>query len=105
MLARPKTRATVHVLAIPDVEDFAPLAAEQLGHVADATAATAHEVSTGVFPRGPADLTEHEPVLERILQLRADQNLGNGALDHVHRLVRRRIESGHGHEGLTTIVD
>ncbi len=88
-----------------DVEDFAALAAGPLGHVVDATAATAHEVKTGSFPRGPADLTEHEPVLERLVELRANQNLGNGALDHVHRLVRRRIESGHGHEGLTTIID
>lgn len=88
-----------------DVDDFAPLAADQLGHVVHSTADTAHEVKTRSYPRGPADLTEHGPVLERLIELRRDQHLGSGALDHIHRLVQRRIESGHGGEGLTTIIE
>ncbi|RCW46961.1 6-phosphogluconate dehydrogenase-like protein [Halopolyspora algeriensis] len=88
-----------------DVEDFAPLAATQLGHVVHATAGTAHEVKTRSFPRGPADLTEHGPVLEQLIELRRGQHLGNGALDHIHHLVQQRIELGHGREGLTTIIE
>lgn len=88
-----------------DLEAFAPLAATQLGHVVHATADTAREIATGSFPRGPADLTEHAPVLERLAELRRDQSLGNGDLDYIHGLVQRRIELGRGHEGLNSILD
>lgn len=88
-----------------DVEEFAPVAATQLGHVVHATADTAREVATRSFPRGPADLTEHAPVLERLIELRRDQRLGNGDLDRIHGLVQQRIELGHGREGLTSITE
>lgn len=88
-----------------DVEDFAPLAATQLGHVVHATVDTAREVATGSFPRGPADLTEHAPVLERLIELRRDQRLGNGDLDRIHSLIQQRIELGRSHEGLTGILE
>lgn len=95
---------TVRMAGI-DVEDFAPLAATQLGHVVHATADTAREIATSSFPRGPADLTEHAPVLERLTELRRDQSLGDGDLDRIHSLVQQRIELGRGHEGLTSILE
>lgn len=87
-----------------DVESFAPLGAVQLGHVVHATADTARELATRSFPRGPADLTEHAPVLDRLVALRRGQRLGDGDLDHIHTLVQQRIQLGHGHEGLTSIL-
>lgn len=88
-----------------DVEDFAPLGAAQLGHVVHATGDTAREVATRSYPRGPADLTEHAPVLDQLIGLRRNQRLGTGDLDHTHDLVRQRIENGRGQEGLTSILD
>lgn len=88
-----------------NVEDFAPAAATQLGHVVASTAATAREVATGSFPPGPADLTEHAPVLERLAELRRDHSLGLGGLDRIHGLVQHHIDLGRGHEGLTTILE
>lgn len=57
------------------------------------------------FPRGPADLTEHAPVLEQLTELRRGQRLGDGDLDRIHALVQQRIGLGRGHEGLTSILD
>lgn len=99
-----RTLETVRSAGI-DVEDFAPLAATQLGHVVHAATDTAREVSTRSYPRGPADLTEHAPVLDQLTELRRNQRLGTGDLDHVHGLVRQRIGQGRGQEGLTSILD
>jgi 3-hydroxyisobutyrate dehydrogenase-like beta-hydroxyacid dehydrogenase len=88
-----------------DVEAFASRAATQLAHVVQAAGQTAHEVAARSYPRGPADLTEHAPVLERLRELRRDQRLGDGDLERIEALVRRRIAAGHGREGLTGIVE
>ena len=88
-----------------DIEELAPLAAAQLGHVVDTTADTAHELVTESFPRGPASLSEHAPVVERLKTLRHNQRLGLGGLDHIHPLLQQHIRSGRGHEGLTSILE
>ncbi len=88
-----------------DVEDFAPMAAGQLGHVVHAAGDTAREVATRSYPRGPADLTEHAPMLDQLTELRRNLLLGTGDLDHIHDLVRQRIGQGRGQEGLTSILD
>ncbi|MDP3892954.1 NAD(P)-binding domain-containing protein [Nocardioides sp.] len=88
-----------------DVEVFAPWAANQLQHVVTGAAEAAREVATRSYPRGPADLTEHAPLLDRIVALRRAHRLGGGGLAHVHRLVEQGIAEGRGHEGLTAILD
>lgn len=88
-----------------DVEDFAPLAATQLGHVVHAASDTAQEVATRSYPRGPADLTEHAPMLDQLTGLRRNHRLGTGDLHHIHGLVQQRIGQGRGHDGLTSILD
>lgn len=97
-----RTLETVRAAGI-DVTDFAPLAATQLGHVVAGAADTAREITAGTYPRGPADLTEHEPVLEKLVALRAGQRLGDGQLDLALRLVREHIAHGRGDEGLNAI--
>jgi 3-hydroxyisobutyrate dehydrogenase-like beta-hydroxyacid dehydrogenase len=87
-----------------DVQDFAPLAATQLGHVVAGAADTAREIAAGTYPRGPADLTEHEPVLASLVASRAGRRLGDGQLDLVLRLVREHIADGQGTQGLNAIV-
>lgn len=88
-----------------DVEAFAAPAAAQLGHVVTGAKPTAREVVTRTYPRGPADLTEHVPVLERILALRDGNRLGTGGLDQVREELQRRIDRGFGHEGFTSILE
>ncbi|OLF14823.1 hypothetical protein BU204_25010 [Actinophytocola xanthii] len=88
-----------------DVEAFAPMAAAQLGHVVADAENTAREVATRAFPRGPADLGEHESVLTKLVELRSDLRLGTGDLETALRLVRNRIARGGGNEGLTAILD
>lgn len=88
-----------------DLETFADPAGTQLGHVTDAAVDTAREVATGTFPRGPATLSEHAPVLDRLLALRRDQRLGTGDLERIQHLVSHRIARGHGHQGLTSILE
>lgn len=87
------------------VEDFAAMAAGQLGHVVQAAGDTAREVATHSYPRGSADLTEHAPILDQLTGLRRNQHLGTGDLDHIHGLVQQRIGLGRGQEGLTSILD
>ncbi|MEO3925483.1 NAD(P)-binding domain-containing protein [Micromonosporaceae bacterium B7E4] len=84
---------------------FAGLAGRQLGHVAGATAETAREVAERHYPRGPADLTEHAPVLDELLRLRGRAGLHTGHLAELRDAVRRRIERRHGAEGLTGVVE
>jgi 3-hydroxyisobutyrate dehydrogenase-like beta-hydroxyacid dehydrogenase len=85
-----------------DLEDFAALAATQLGHVVAGAAGTAREITSGSYPRGSADLTEHETVLAKLVSLRADQRLGDGQLELVLR-VRERIADGRGGDGFNAI--
>jgi 3-hydroxyisobutyrate dehydrogenase-like beta-hydroxyacid dehydrogenase len=88
-----------------DLREFASLASAQLGHVVAGAEETADDVVARRFPRGPADLTEHEPVLDKLIALRAGQRLGDGCLDVARRLVRDRIALGRGGEGLNAILD
>src|SRR5690606_22700338 len=74
-----------------DVEAFASLAATQLGYVTAATADTAREVASRSYPRGPASLTEHAPMLEQLTDLRRDLRLGTGGLAAVQAALTERI--------------
>jgi hypothetical protein len=53
----------------------------------------------------PADLTEHEPVLDKVIALRAGHRLGGRCLDMARQLVRDRIALGRGGEGPNAILD
>ena len=88
-----------------DLEDFAPMAAAQLGHVVAGAEDTAREVVSRTFPRGPADLTEHEPVLRKLVALRSGQRLGDGRLDVVLDVIGEHIARGRGKEGLNSVLD
>lgn len=61
-----------------DLAEFAETAATQLRDVVDAATATAGEVATRNYPRGPADLTEHLPVLDQLAELRTGNRLAGG---------------------------
>lgn len=87
-----------------DQQEFATPAQEQLGHVVDAVAATARELDDDEYPRGPADLAEHLPVLDLLLRQRDAQLLGDGGMTRVRQLTQALIEAGHGDEGLTALI-
>jgi len=93
--------ATVDVPAA----EFASAAAQQLGHVVQATAATAAEITASSYPRGPASLQEHLPVLQNLQDARRRFRLGDGGLADAERLVGELVGTGHGDLGLTAIVD
>ncbi|GIG91295.1 NAD(P)-dependent oxidoreductase [Plantactinospora endophytica] len=84
---------------------FAGLAGRQLGYVTGATGETAREVAERRYPRGPADLTEHAPVLDELLRQRGTAGLSTAHLRHLRDAVRRRIDQGHGAEGLTGVIE
>ncbi|MEV0390298.1 NAD(P)-binding domain-containing protein [Nonomuraea sp. NPDC050643] len=86
-------------------EAFAPFAGRQLGHVVGAADDVAREVRDRAYPRGPASLTEHAPVLEHLVRLRATANLGTAHLEDALSLVRRRISAGHGADGFTSLIE
>ncbi|MEO3801665.1 NAD(P)-binding domain-containing protein [Nonomuraea sp. B1E8] len=86
-------------------ETFAPFAAKQMGYVVAAAQETAREVRDRSYPRGPASLTEHAPVLEHLVRLRAAAKLGTSQFEHLLALVNRRIADGRGDEGFTGIVE
>ncbi len=83
---------------------FAEAARRQVGHVVDAAVSTADEVARRHFPRGPATLAEHAPVLDRLRRARADGRLGDGGLEPVAELVARLVDRGHGDLGLSALV-
>jgi len=56
------------------------------------------------FPAGPADLTQHLPLVRHLVELRADARLGDGGLAAIARQVEALIAQGRGHEGLTATV-
>ncbi|MBF9129372.1 NAD(P)-dependent oxidoreductase [Plantactinospora sp. S1510] len=87
------------------LDTFATFAGRQLDHVARAAAETAGEVGERRYPRGPATLVEHAPVLEQLTRLRAAAGLHHTQLVHLHEAVRRRIGRGHGAEGLTGVIE
>ncbi|TDC02009.1 NAD(P)-dependent oxidoreductase [Nonomuraea longispora] len=86
-------------------ETFAPFAAKQMGYVVAAAEETAREVRDRAYPRGPASLTEHAPVLEHLVRLRASAKLGTAQLEELLTFVERRIADGRGEEGFTGIVE
>lgn len=87
-----------------DAEVFAETAATQLGHVVDGAAATAEELRQGEFPRGPADLGEHLPVVRQLIELRTGGRLGDGGLPHVADLIESTLSRGGRALGLTAIA-
>jgi 3-hydroxyisobutyrate dehydrogenase-like beta-hydroxyacid dehydrogenase len=87
-----------------DVAEFAETAATQLGHVVTATPDSATEMLRAEFPPGPADLTQHLPVIRNLVELRADARLGDGGLAAVARSVEALIAQGRGHQGLTATI-
>ncbi|MFG1705801.1 NAD(P)-dependent oxidoreductase [Nonomuraea sp. M3C6] len=103
------TLAYLHALALVggagDVEPFAPFAARQIDHVVQAAPEVAREIRDRAYPRGPASLTEHAPVLEHLVRLRTASNLDTAQLEHVLSLVNRPIAAGHGAEGFTSLIE
>jgi len=90
----------------PDaVEQFAEAASRQLGHVVDEAVATAREVVDSDYPRGPATLDEHLPVLSQLRESRRGTRLGDGGIGDVEALVATLAEDGHGDLGLTAVID
>ncbi len=85
--------------------EFAAAARRQLAHVVDATEATASQVAEGRYPRGPASLAEHAPVLAQLKEARAGGRLGDGGLAPVVDLVARLVEQGGAELGFTALVD
>lgn len=83
---------------------FAPLAAAQLEHVVRAAESTAREVADSDFPRGPASLREHAPVLDDLIQVRRGANMDVGNLQRIAEAVRRRIDAGHGGDGFNSVA-
>lgn len=87
-----------------DVTAFAETVAAQLGHVVAAVPETAAELRRGDYPRGPADLTEHLPVVRGLVELRAGRHLGDGGLPAVAARIEQLIDAGRGAEGLTATI-
>lgn len=94
------------LIGAPDTDPaaLAPLAATQLRHVVDTLPDVAGEVRDHRYPRGPASLAEHAPVLEQLVRLREARGLNVDQLRHVQGLVGDRIAAGHGAEGFTGVV-
>jgi len=87
------------------VEEFAGAASRQLGHVVDEAVATAREGVDRDYPRGPATLEEHLPVLTQLRASRRGTRLGDGGIGDVESLVAALTQGGHGELGLTAVVD
>ncbi|WP_370462367.1 imine reductase family protein [Nocardiopsis sp. FR6] len=83
------------------VAEFSRTAADQLGHVVAGVPATVTELLSGDHPAGPADLTEHLPVVRHIIDLRAGRRLGDGGLPAVAARIEELVAEGRGSEGLT----
>jgi len=84
---------------------FAEAARRQLAHVVDAAVSTADEVAERHYPRGPAALAEHAPVLARLRGARTDGRFGDGGLGPVADSIARLVARGHGDLGLTALLD
>lgn len=99
-------RALEHVTAagVP-APAFADAARRQLSHVVDAVEATTDEVAERTYPRGPASLAEHAPVLAQLRAARAGGRLGDGGLAPVADLVDRLIAEGEADAGLTALLE
>lgn len=87
-----------------DLVAFAETATTQLGHASASATATATDAAEHRYPRGPANLHEHLPVLEQLLAQRHDARLGDGGLGPVVSLTKAAIEAGHAGDGLTRLL-
>lgn len=92
------------LLGLDTATTFAPFAATQLGHVVNAARETAREVAERTYPRGPASLTEHARVLDRLVELRRDRGMDTDHVAGLRDLVALLIEQGHGADGYTRVV-
>ena len=86
-----------------DAETFLPFAGRQIGYVVESLPELAREVRERDYPAGPASLTEHAPVLERLVQLREASGMNADQLRHVTTVVRRLIREGNGGDGFTRV--
>ncbi|WP_196255714.1 NAD(P)-dependent oxidoreductase [Micromonospora sp. WMMD558] len=84
-----------------NVLEFSRTASTQLGHVVAAVPATVSEMQQGIYPAGPADLTEHLTVVRHLIELRAGRRLSDGGLPEVAAKIEALIADGRGGEGLT----
>lgn len=87
-----------------DLDEFTQTAATQLGHVVAAAPDTAAELAAADYPRGPASLDEHLPLVRQLVEMRAGSRLGDGGLAEIGRVVERLIDRGHGAAGLTAVL-
>jgi len=88
-----------------DPETFVPFAAKQLGYVLDAAPQVAREVRDRRYPRGPATLVEHAPVLDHLIQLRSSVGMNTDHLGYIRALVEQRIADGRTEDGFTALVE
>jgi hypothetical protein len=86
-------------------DSFAEAAARQLGHVVEGVGATAREVSDASYPRGPATVHEHLPVVRSLVEARRGSPLGDGGLSALERRLAALSSAGAGDLGLTAALD
>ncbi len=89
---------------VPPTELVA-LAAAQLRHVVAGVETTARELAERDYPRGPASLAEHAPVLARLRESRRASRLGDGGLGEVARVVEELASGPGSGRGLTAVLD
>ncbi|GAB3769546.1 NAD(P)-binding domain-containing protein [Microlunatus parietis] len=87
-----------------ELTEFTETAAAQLRHVVDGAPTTAAEVATRDYPRGPATLAEHLPVLDQLGELRTGNRLADGGLGQAAERIRQLIGAGHGQDGLSALL-
>ncbi len=102
--------AYLHALSLVGAESvgattFASFATTQLTHVVNSLADTAREVRDGRYPRGPAHLSEHAPVLDQLIHTKQAQGIDTGQLRHIRDLADQRIAGGHDTDGFTSLVE
>jgi hypothetical protein len=54
---------------------------------------------------GPATLVEHAPMIDHLIAQRGQAGMAVDQLRLVRTLVQERIESGHGAEGFTGVIE
>jgi 3-hydroxyisobutyrate dehydrogenase-like beta-hydroxyacid dehydrogenase len=88
-----------------DHEVLVPFAERQLGYVVGSMADVATEVRDRTYPRGPATLVEHAPVIDHLIAQRGQAGMAIEQLRLLRTLAQERIESGHGAEGFTGVIE
>lgn len=88
-----------------DPQVFAPAAARQIRHVAEAASETAREAAERRYPRGPATLAEHAPVLEQVAALQRSHGMDPAQPQRTAALVARLIQEGESGVGFTRLVE